>query len=257
MSNQTPTWGMTSRNDGLGDSPGPLRPDDLSRYRWHTGAEPTPVEADEMPSTLFRDIGPVAMAQFLRTGLRRLAGPITPITYLRTADYREPYCDYGAIGRLIVLRPAELNPWHSGLPHIYIAAANRMPNSDALASTPSGMDLHEAERRLRGVRTLGEVADVFGSTTSQIARAEHLARLDQLIAECAAAERLAHPVRLALQTGGPAKQERVRELLLLHGLTEADLCTAWHHLPRDRRDRLNAELPCLHDRSIPWLARGL
>src|SRR5262245_32186813 len=99
----------------------------LARFRWHTGAEPFRVESDAAPALLFRDIGPVAMEQFLRGGLGRLAGPMTPITYLRTADYREPYTDHARIGRLVVLRPMELHPWHSGLPHIYIADAAQTP----------------------------------------------------------------------------------------------------------------------------------
>ena len=42
--------------------------ENLARFRWHTGAEPIPVSADAAPSLLFRDIGPIAMAQFLRAG---------------------------------------------------------------------------------------------------------------------------------------------------------------------------------------------
>jgi hypothetical protein len=49
--------------------------DDLSGFRWHTGATPRPVQPGEACPVLFRDIGPAALALFLRGRLRRLAGP--------------------------------------------------------------------------------------------------------------------------------------------------------------------------------------
>src|ERR1700756_1385904 len=112
------------------------RRENLARFRWHTGAEPAPVLEPESLPLLFRDIGPEAMARFLRGGLRRLAGPFTPITYLRTADYREPYTDYARIGRLVLLRPQEVQPWHSGREHIFISAASLMPDTDSLGFIP-------------------------------------------------------------------------------------------------------------------------
>lgn len=227
--------------------------DDLARFRWHTGAEPTPVSPDSAPGLLFRDIGPVATAQFLRTGLRRLAGPMTPITYLRTADYREPYIDYGAIGRLVVLQPMKLCSWHSGLPHIYIAAAARMPGADALAFVPGGIDLHEATLRLDGVRTPDEAREAFAAADNAAARAEHLAHLDHLNTECAATERFARRLRIALQIGDTATRERLCECLSRHGFDESDLCSAWHHLKNERRELLKEMLPRMHEQATSWI----
>ena len=81
--------------------------DDLSGFRWHTGATLRPVQPGEACPVLFRDIGPAALALFLRGRLRRLAGPLSPLVYLRTADYTEPYTDYERTGRLVV-QPSRL-----------------------------------------------------------------------------------------------------------------------------------------------------
>ena len=43
---------------------------DLSRFRYHTGATLRRVEEEETCPVLFRDIGPAALATFLRGGLR-------------------------------------------------------------------------------------------------------------------------------------------------------------------------------------------
>ncbi len=234
-------------------SQSPGSAENLARFRWHTGAEPLPVAAETAPALLFRDIGPVAMQQFLRSGLRRLAGPMTPITYLRTADYQEPYHDYGAIGRLVVLQPMSLSPWHSGLPHIYIAAAARMPNADALAFVPGGIDLHEATRRLEGVRTANEAREAFAGKDSDSGRAAHLAHLECLTAECASTERFARPLRVALQMGNATDCEHLRDCLARHDVNESDLCTAWHHLEQQRREWLKEVLPRMLEEARPWI----
>ena len=221
--------------------------ENLARFRWHTGVNPTPVAPDAAPPLLFRDIGPVAMAQFLSRGLRRLAGPMTPLTYLRTADYREPYIDHGRIGRLVVLRPMELHPWHSGLPHIYIAAAVRIPDAGVMGFVPGDLDLHEAARLLDGVQNANEAREAFAAADTFAAREEHLEHLSRLNAEAASTERLAQPLRVALQTGSTSTRERLSDIFAGHGLTESDLCAAWHHLAPGRRERLKEILPLLSE----------
>src|SRR5262245_4268921 len=96
--------------------------ENLARFRYHTGATLRPLAPDEPCRVLFRDVGPLAAADFLRGRLRRLAGPLAPILYTRTADYREPYVDHGRVGRLVFLRPKALNPWDSGVPTVYVAS---------------------------------------------------------------------------------------------------------------------------------------
>src|SRR4051794_38782708 len=95
--------------------------DDLSRFRYHTGATLRRLGPDEPSPRLYRDVGPEAMAHFLSGQLVRLAGPFAPILYTRTASYREPYTDYEPIGRLVFPRPRELRPWFSGVADVYVA----------------------------------------------------------------------------------------------------------------------------------------
>ena len=61
--------------------------DDLSGFRWNTGATLRPIAPGEPCPVLFRDIGPAALALFLRGTLPRLARPRSPIVYMRTAEY--------------------------------------------------------------------------------------------------------------------------------------------------------------------------
>src|SRR5262245_45390935 len=97
--------------------------DDLSGFRWHTGATLRPLGPEEVCPVLFRDIGPAALALFLRGRLRRLAGPMSPLVYMRTAEYVEPYTDHERTGRLVFLRPLLLHPWHAGTGHVHVARA--------------------------------------------------------------------------------------------------------------------------------------
>ncbi len=217
--------------------------EDLSRFRWHTGANPRPIApAEELPF-LFRDVGPVALVQFLRQGLQRLAGPMTPITYLRTSEYREPYTDYARIGRLVLLRPAEVRVWHSGLPHIYIASAAVMPGADCLGFVPGHITLSEADDFLAGAGSVTELRESFGGSEYDEICCESIAQLDQLNEDCRRAEMVAAPLRILYQTGTAEVKGRLRERLTKAGIDETDLCTAWHHLPVERRERMKETLP--------------
>jgi hypothetical protein len=68
--------------------------ENLARFRYHTGATLRRLAPEEPCPRLYRDIGPQAMARFLAGRLERLAGPLAPILYSRTAAYREPYRDH-------------------------------------------------------------------------------------------------------------------------------------------------------------------
>src|SRR6516165_1737012 len=94
---------------------------DLSRFRYHTGATLRRLGNEETCPVLFRDLGPAGMSLFLGGALKRLAGPMAPILYLRTSRYAEPYTDYENVGRLAVLRPKAIGPWFSGVPEVYVA----------------------------------------------------------------------------------------------------------------------------------------
>lgn len=217
--------------------------EDLSRFRYHTGATLRRLAPDEPCRMLFRDIGPVAMVQFLRGQLKRLSGPFAPILYTRTADYREPYLDHAPIGRLVFLQPTLLRPWDSGVPTIFVASLRQSVDPHSIGYIPAHLDLHTAESRLRGVDNIECLRDVFGGRCHDDVVAETIAALDQLNAEHAEAEKWAEPLRRKLQSRCRAETEWAREWLTKRGLSERDLCSAWHRLPRERRDRVRAAVP--------------
>lgn len=189
---------------------------------------------------LFRDIGPVAMSTFLQGRLQRLAGPLSPIIYMRGAGYREPYVDYEAIGRLVFLQPRRLNPWHSGVDPIYIACARSCAVDDSVAFVPGHCDLAGLARQEAG--DLNELRECLGGRDYDQQRLATLERLEIMARELARVEQRAEPLRRLLQCGRSEEKLRVRQQLESWGLSESDLCAAWHHLPPERRRRLAESL---------------
>ena len=118
---------------------------DLARFRYHTGATLRRLAPDEPCPRLYRDIGPEAMARFLAGRLARLAGPLAPILYSRSAAYREPYRDFEPVGRLVFLRPRELRPWFSGVEHVYVAPVPREAGSVTVGFLPAHIDPEGAD----------------------------------------------------------------------------------------------------------------
>jgi hypothetical protein len=221
--------------------------EDLSRFRYHTGATLRRLAHDEPCRVLFRDIGPLAMAQFLRGRLQRLAGPFAPILYTRTAEYREPYVDYEPVGRLVFLQPKSLTPWYSGVPTIFVASLRQAVDPNTIGYIPAHVHLGDAERRLQGVADVAALREVLGRSCYDDAVAETLASLDRLNAEHAESEQGAEPLRRKLQSRQHAEAQEARDWLAEHDLSESDLCTAWHHLPRQRRERLRDSLRSLRE----------
>lgn len=60
-------------------------------------------------------------------------------------------------------------------------------------------------------------------------------RIEALEAELVEAERLGEPLRYCLQLPEAGVREAARALMERVGLTEHDLCAAWHHLEAGRR----------------------
>ena len=212
---------------------------DLRRYRWHTGAELREVEPDEPLEPLFRDIGTDALAVFLRGELRRLAGPMTPLTYMRTWRWREPYTDYEQTGRLVFLRPHLLKPWHSGVEHVYVAPASVRVDDDAFGYVPGDLSRRQLAARLRDVRTRAQLREALGGDEYDARLRHDRAALDVLHQQRDASERRLRPLREALQRGDRGARVRVREL----GLDESILCQAYHHVSREARARIDALEP--------------
>ena len=221
--------------------------EDLSRFRYHTGATLRRLAPDEPCRILFRDVGPWAMAQFLRGQLKRLAGPFAPILYTRTAEYHEPYSDHEPVGRLVFLQPKLLRPWYSGVPTIFVASLRQGVDPQTIGFVPAHFDLADAERKLQGAANIDSLRESLGRNCYDEAVAETLAALDRLNFEHAQSERWAEPLRRKLQSRHRAESLWAKDWLTVHGLSETDLCTAWHHLPRERRDRFCESVRGLHE----------
>lgn len=217
------------------DRPARYPADNLAGFRWHTGASLRPLAPDESCPVLFRDVGPAALALFLRGLLPRLAGPLSPIVYMRTADYVEPYTDNERTGRLVFLRPLALQPWHSGVAHVYVAKARPGVDSKVVGFVPGDIPLAEAAIRARGVRSARDWRGAMGGRVHDESVSESLSTLDRLARELARTEEAAAPLRRALQSADRRQRERALAEMDRAGLTEVDLCAAWHHLPRERR----------------------
>jgi hypothetical protein len=216
--------------------------DNLARFRYHTGATLRRLAPGEPCPRLYRDIGPEAMARFLAGRLERLAGPLAPILYSRTAAYREPYRDYEPLGRLVFIKPSELCPWFSGVANVYVAPLRCDIRSVTVGFLPAHVDPVCAETLLEGVASLVELRDALGDRVYDEAVEETRNSLERLNRELAVTEVLAEPLRRGLQSRERAESEAARDWLGQHGLNEADLCSAWHHLPRERRGRLRDAL---------------
>jgi hypothetical protein len=212
--------------------------DDLARFRYHTGASLRPPAPGERYPALFRDLGPAALARYLRGRLPRLAGPLTPLLYMRTLEYHEPYVDHEDIGRIVFLRPDEVGAWHAGIPHVYVARATRQTAPDGVGYVPPGTTLARAAALAAGARHAAELREALGGRAHDDARGAALARLDALNRELAQAEIAAEPLRRAFQAADPALRSAAREELGRLEIGEDDLCVAWHHLPRARRAEL-------------------
>ncbi|MCA8989189.1 MAG: hypothetical protein KDA78_16195 [Planctomycetaceae bacterium] len=176
------------------------------------------------------------MSRFLRGDLKRLCGPLSPITYMRTADYVEPYTDYGQTGRVLMLAPETIIPWHSGVETVYIGPREIRVDYETMIFIPAEIPLKDAAERLSGTRTFSEAVEVLGAHYFQEARIETLVRLDHLQQTHNETERLAAPLRQRYQSLNSDEREAARDWMMRMGLTESDLSTAWHHLPDERRE---------------------
>ncbi len=214
--------------------------EDLSRFRFHTGAPLSPLAPETSDFVLFRDLGPVALARFMRGELTRLAGPLSPIVYLRTAAYREPYVDHAGTGRLVLLQPKRAGVWRAGEGPVHIASGRSTAQGleDVLGVIPGDLPLAEAESLLSSVRNVATLAEALGGKHYHAQLAEELNALDKLNASCARAERYAQPLRKLFQSPRPQDRAKARERMERLDISETDLCSAWHHLPLRRRAHL-------------------
>ena len=137
------------------------RDEDLARFRYHTGATLREAGTGRACPRLYRDIGPEAMARFLAGRLDRLAGPMAPILYSRTATYREPYRDYEPVGRLVFLTRASCDRGSRASPDVYVAPRGTMPvrHRRLFALRTS---IRNTPKRSRGCHQPVELRDALG-----------------------------------------------------------------------------------------------
>jgi hypothetical protein len=214
--------------------------ENLARFRFHTGAPITRLSAGESCPPLFRDIGFEAMGRFLRGQLRRLCGPLSPITYLRTADYREPYIDYGRIGRIMLLQPQAVTPWHAGIDAVYVASRGTLIDPNTMVFIPAEIPLALASERFAAVKQRRELVDAIRPQHYQAMIAATIERLEKIERTHQETELVAAPLRKLFQSAKPRERDAAVQCMDQAGLSESDLCTAWHHLPDERREFISA-----------------
>ncbi|MBI5514318.1 MAG: hypothetical protein HY909_11150 [Deltaproteobacteria bacterium] len=218
--------------------------EDLQEFRWHTGAEPRPLDPESPTPVLFRDLGPAAMERWLTGALPRLAGPPSPVTWLRTERYAEPYTDHLGVGRLVLLPTVPWRPWYSGVDECYVTLAERSPYAPGVGLAPPSVDEPGLVREARGMRSVAELEEHLGAT-ARAWREGLLPRLRDFARDLAETELRAAPLRRMMQCRVEALRERARRSMEALGLTEGDLCTAWHHLSEVRREHLREALKAL------------
>lgn len=216
--------------------------ENLARYRYHTGAQPRPLQADEACPPLFRDIGLEAMARFLQGQLTQLCGIHSPITYLRTADYREPYVDHGGIGRIMLLDPQRVTPWHSGIETVYIAPRTTSIDWQSMVFIPAEIPLQQAANRFHDIRCRDHLIETIGQSEYRDLQTDTAARLNHLIQSHVDSEKIASRLRQKFQSMNQHDRELAAKWMERSGLTESDLCTAWHHISDQRRQFIQAAL---------------
>jgi hypothetical protein len=148
----------------------------------------------------FRDLGIIGTNRYLTGRLTRLAGPLSPITYMRTKNYDEPYQDYDQIGRLVLLRPLTLHLWRSGVPHIYVARSTRLPPMETMALVPGHISLTHAAGILAEAKSLEDVREAFGWKAYDEALRDTRRRIQTLVKEMNAVEEHAGPFRRCFQS---------------------------------------------------------
>jgi hypothetical protein len=220
--------------------------DDLSRYSFHTGAQTRSIDPDEDCPVLFRDLGITGMHLFLNGRLTRLAGPLTPITYMRTERYEEPYTDYDSIGRIAILQPRGLSPWHSGVPSIYIARSFRLPAPESVAFIPGHLQLEHAARILRGVQNANEAREAMRAFDYDDALIATRGLVRALLKEMKTVEAYAEPLRRRLKAINTQSSDWAKEVMTNFSISEADLCCAWNHISKERRRQLSEVLRSIH-----------
>jgi hypothetical protein len=213
---------------------------DLRVFGWHTGGAVRRLGDGELRPLLLRDLGPEATLRLLDGRLGRLAGPTSPVTYLRTARYEEPFVDHGHFGRIAVLASASAEVWHAGIAEVFIASADIGFEPHRMALVPDDTDLAALAEGAAAMQDAGELREHLGGAVHDHWRADTAERLRCFARELAAVEVHLAPLRRAFQAAGERRRQAARDRMAALGLTEVDLCAAWHHIAPQRRAEVAA-----------------
>lgn len=198
------------------------------------GTVPRPPREDEPCPTLYRDVGPQALAAWLEGGLARLEGPASECIFLRDATLPGYSACVEQFGVLVFLQPLALGPWLSGQDGIWVAENGRLPPAETMGFVPGGTDLKALDPKLLSAATRDELREACGDDYDARVEASRRA-LAGYLEEWRVVERLSAPIRAALD--GPDSQRRgeVQGQLDARGLSEKDLRAPWFHLAPERR----------------------
>jgi hypothetical protein len=199
------------------------------------GTSPRPPGDDEVCPTLYRDVGPQALAAFLDGSLRTLAGPDSLCTFLRDATLPGYSACVEEFGVLVFLQPLTLGPWLSGQEGIWVAERAQMPPEGTLGFVPAGESLPALDARLTSAATTASLREALGGRAWDDRVASSRDGLRRYLAEWSRVERAAAPLRARLDGGSEARRDEVLRALLDAGLTEKDLRAPWFHLCPERR----------------------
>jgi hypothetical protein len=212
------------------------------------GTSPRPPKDDEACPTLFRDVGPQALAAFLDGTLATLEGPGSVCIFLRDATLPGYSACVEEFGVLVFLQPLSMGPWHSGQEGIWVAERGRMPPPDTLGFVPAKEPLGELDAKLSAVGTIARLREVLGSRAYDERVSQSRASLREYLAQWSRVERAAAPLRAQLDGKSAARREEVLRALLGASLTEKDLRAPWFHLCPERRKMAEERIRDLADR---------
>jgi hypothetical protein len=120
------------------------------------GTRPRPPAPGEPCPTLYRDVGPQALAQFVRGEATQFEGRGSACAFLRDATLPAYSSCVEQFGALVLLQPLALGPWVSGQAGIWVSEAGRMPPHDVVAIVPAGVDLPDFDARIEMAATRSE-----------------------------------------------------------------------------------------------------
>lgn len=128
------------------------------------------------------------------------------------------------------------------MPTIFVSSLREEVDRRTIGFVAPHIDLANAECMLRGATDVDALRESFGRMCYDDSVSATLTHLDQVNRECDESEKWAEPLRRKLQSRDRAQGEWAQEWLAARGLSKSDLCSAWHHLPRDRRAWLRENL---------------